>query len=372
MGELQALARPFGLSFGLYSPHRAVEIAMLKSWRMALNPAASAPTDAADLITRIMARHGASCGMEEFHDAVNVTFHDFESEVYDSEHRDMWESLPEQFRLLAGDCLPFLPAGPRGLTLLDIGAGTGLATESLLRTEMGSRIERIQLLDSSPAMLRRASDRISRWNRPVSAHRGYLASLAQEERFDLIVTSSVLHHVPDLAAFLRDVRARQAEGGIFLHVQDPNGDYLYDADLRRRMQEQSKRLLPLWAYRFTPQRITRGLAGRITGRRGPAYLWKTNRALMDRGIIQTPLSAAELFSITDIHADLGDGEGVSMARMKIWLPDYDCVSQRSYGFFGELKTTLDALRRKTEEDLIAARALNGFHVAAAWKLREVR
>lgn len=50
--------------------------------------------EAEAIIGPIMERHGARCGMEEFHSFLNLTFHEFESESYDELHAHMWESLP--------------------------------------------------------------------------------------------------------------------------------------------------------------------------------------------------------------------------------------------------------------------------------------
>jgi SAM-dependent methyltransferase len=281
----------------------------------------------------------------------------------------MWESLPAQFQLLIEDCLPHFGNESHNLRMLDIGCGTGLATEMILNTKIGRRIQSIDLLDSSPSMLHRVRERISRRQKPVECHQGYLDSLRTDKRFDLIVTSSVLHHVPDLASFLRGVCAIQTAGGVFLHIQDPNGDYLNDAQLQNRMAEQSQRRRPSWTSRFTPPRLARSVFNRITGRRGAPLAWKTNRSLLERGILASPLSTNELYSITDIHVQNGEQEGIRISRMQKWLPDYDCISQRSYGFFGELWSTLPPSLQKIEEQLIADRALNGFHVGAAWKLR---
>src|ERR1035438_10252852 len=78
----------------------------------------------------MMKRHGVACSAEEFHGAVNVTFHEFESEDYDTSHRDMWESLPQQFHLLVDDWLRVCSGAPSEIHLLDIGCGTGLASDS--------------------------------------------------------------------------------------------------------------------------------------------------------------------------------------------------------------------------------------------------
>jgi SAM-dependent methyltransferase len=279
----------------------------------------------------------------------------------------MWNSLPQQFELLIEDWLQFWPNVPAEIHMLDVGCGTGLASDCILQTRIGRRIKSIDLLDTSPSMLRRAALRAAQWKLATTCHQGLLHSLNGQKHFDLIVTSSVLHHVPDLPAFLHLVSRLQTASGIFLHIQDPNGDFLQDPELRQRMAQQSGRLIPEWARRLSPRRIGRRIYHELIGRKGDAYIWKTNRAMIEKGIISEPLTVQELFAITDIH--VGNGEGISIARMQSWMPEYDCISQRSYGFFGELCSDLPRARKKIEQRLIASRAPNGFHIGAIWKLR---
>jgi SAM-dependent methyltransferase len=321
--------------------------------------------DPTGTIGEIMSRRRVSCTPEQFHHAVNVAFHEFESEVYDQGHRDMWESLPQQIELLIEDYLQSCSDAPAEIHVLDIGCGTGLASSCLLQTGVNKRIKSIDLLDTSPSMLRRAASRAAEWGVTTACHEGLLYSLAGEKRFELIVASSVLHHVPDLAAFLHLLPRLQAANGIFLHIQDPNGDYLDDPQLRQRMTRKVR--LPEWARRLSPWRIGRRIYRELTGRKGDTYIWKTNRALIEKGIISEPLTVQEIFAIVDIHA--ADGKGISLSQMQLWMPEYDCVSKRSYGFFGELWSKLPPARKTTEQSLIASRAPNGFYVGAIWKLR---
>jgi 2-polyprenyl-3-methyl-5-hydroxy-6-metoxy-1,4-benzoquinol methylase len=315
----------------------------------------------------IMKRHGVTCTAEEFHRAVNVTFHEFESQTYDSAHRDMWDSLPQQFSLLVEDWLRVSAKPPGEIHLLDIGCGTGLASDSMIRTAVGGSIQSVTLLDTSPAMLRRASQRAAGWRIPFRCHEGTVESCASgTSRYQAIVTCSVLHHVPDLAAFLRAVRNLQADGGAFFHLQDPNGDYAGDPILRERMAQVAKPL-PEWCYRFAPNRIVARLVREWTGKQGQDEVSQTNRALLEKGIVSSPLSVQEMFSITDIHVH--DSQGISIGSMKTWMPDYELVSQRSYGFFGQLGSTLAPPYARQEQDLIAARTPNGIHIGAAWQLR---
>jgi 2-polyprenyl-3-methyl-5-hydroxy-6-metoxy-1,4-benzoquinol methylase len=330
-----------------------------------IKPAETVEAEA--IISDIMKRHGVRCSLEEFHAALNITFHDFESEVYDQEHSYLWDSLPLQFALLVQDCLPSWPEIPARLRLLDIGCGTGLASDCILKTAVGARVESIDLLDTSAAMLRRASERASRWGARVAAHEGTVESLPQEARYDLIVTCSVLHHIPDLPRFLNAVRDHQAPGGVFLHAQDPNADYADDPELRQRRALLQKRALPAWATADMPRRIVGRVHRALTGAPPNDYIWKTNQILLGKGIITTPLSVEDIFAVTDIHVN--KRVGISIKRMQSWMTDYDCVSVRSYDFFGAAGS-LPPRYKGMEQDLIGRRAPNGAEVAAAWKLKQ--
>ena len=315
----------------------------------------------------IMSRRGAHCTPEEFHAAVNVTFHKYESEVYDTLHQNMWESLPQQVELLADDSLKAAPALAGNLRLLDIGCGTGLATDCLLRTPLGSRVTSVDLIDTSAAMLASAARRTPGWGVTVQQREGIVESIAGEDLYDVIITCSVLHHVPDLQAFGAAVQRLQAPGGVFIHLQDPNGDALNDPELQRRQAEVSSKQLPEWMQRLAPRRILGRIHRELTRTQGNDYISLTNRELMANGVIRDPLTVPELFAITDIHVH--DDEGISVEAMKRVLPGYDLIRVRTYGFFGQLWSTLPRSLQTEEEALIAANALNGFHVAASWKLR---
>jgi SAM-dependent methyltransferase len=316
-------------------------------------------------IEEIMRRHNVKVPVTEFHAAVNVCFHRFESEVYDELHQDMWGSLPKQVDLLAADCLR--GPVPDKIRMLDIGSGTGLATDSVMRSPLGSRVSEIDLLDTSTAMLARAQKRREQWGKPGRTTEGIVESLPAGVSYDLIITSSVLHHVPDLASFLKAVAKLQdgVPNALFLHLQDPNGDFLDDPERARRPSEMPA-AVPDSLARFKPARILARLKREIKGEQGQDYISKTNRELMKTEIISNPLTVEELFSITDIH--VRDG-GISIDRMKAWLPEYDLLSHRSYGFFGVLSASLPPDLRSKEDKLIEENNLTGEHVSAAWHRR---
>ena len=181
--------------------------------------------------------------------------------------------------------------------------------------------------------------------------------------YDVIVTCSVLHHIPDIPAFLCTMRCLQARDGIFIHLQDPNGDFLADPELNARMKRADEELSPR-AGRFNPRRIFSRLSRELTGRQHSDYIARTNRELLEKGVIKSRLSVPEIFSITDIHVH--DGRGVSISRLRELLPDYELISQRSYGFMGRLANSLPEHLTQIERKQIAAHAPNGFHLGAVW------
>jgi hypothetical protein len=213
-------------------------------------------------------------------------------------------------------------------------------------------------------MLKQATRKADTWGIPFEGHLGLLDDLPPGEKYDLIITCSVLHHIPDLAGFLAAVRRHQTDKGIFLHLQDPNGDYGKDPELQKRMLQVPQRD----PEPNLVQRAIGRLYRELTGKQGHNYLIKTNKTLMQKGVINTPLSPTEIYSITDIH--VLSGEGISIQRMKGWMPDYDCLSQRAYGFFGTLWSNLPDQLKSIEEDLESKHALNGMHIGAIWTLRD--
>jgi 2-polyprenyl-3-methyl-5-hydroxy-6-metoxy-1,4-benzoquinol methylase len=315
-------------------------------------------------LPEIMQRRGVRCTPSEFQSIVNIVFHRFESEVYDTNHRNMWDSLPPIFAKFAEDCREAWGRVPDELRVLDIGCGTGLASDSVLKSCLGPVITHIDLLDTSPAMLARVEQRAkSSWKVPVTCREGLIDDVPDESRYDLIVTCSVLHHVPDLGRFTRHVRRLQAPRGIFLHLQDPNGDHLNDPELKRRTDQLTSRALPRFAKRVI-ERIQRTINDEEGSEQ---HVGQANAELVRMGVLQTPMTIAEMYTITDIHVQ--DGQGISITQMGEWLPEYRLISERSYGFFGQLHSDLPPKFQEEEARLISSKAPNGFHVGAAWQLR---
>lgn len=298
---------------------------------------------------------------------MNLTFHRHESTAYDRIHQEMWADLFNEFTRVTDAVVPHLPAAPRSLHLLDIGCGTGLAAEMLLRSALGPLVSRVTLLDTSAAMLGRAARRARSWEVSAEVREGTVEKLREvmEGPFDLAVACSVLYHIPDLDSFLSALSDSQPTGGVFLHLQDPNCDALgadvmaaRKAEVTRAEAETQPGIL---------NRIRRGIGRRIDRFMGRNYLERTNSELLDQGVIHTPLTDEEIWSVTDIR-DHSAGE-ISPGTMARWLKGYAPIATFTYAYFGRMRSRLTRGLRERDIRLEASGDPHGTKLMMAWQKR---
>ena len=322
-----------------------------------------------DPIRPILIKTKSPLSIEEFHQQVNVVFHDFESDNYDQIHKDMWEILVQQFNLIAADLVNF-SHGCQGITLMDVGCGTGLGSELFMATDLGKLISEIILVDVSPKMIQKAKERSKNWNVKVITHQGMLAEA--KYKADIILTSSVLHHIPDYPKFLLDVDRHLRDGGLFIHIHDPNGDQLLNPVLVNRRKEiaSTDKIASLYQL-LNRSEFLKAIFQRINRMRGKFnHIDLVNNQLLKSGVIKKRMSAKEIWSITDIHVEglpHSTQKGISLKEIGKVLQGYELLSHRSYGFFGRLGFELSQEYQSKEQSLIKSGSKEGRYLAAAWK-----
>lgn len=315
----------------------------------------------------LMEKKGCSVSPEEFQQRVNVIFHDHEAVLYDKMHADMKNSLQEQVDLLIADLVNKKRNFDRNVHVLDIGCGTGLSTEFLLNSILNPHVKRVTLLDTSNKMLQMAEQKAKTWNREYQILNSYLSDVT--EKFDLVLICSVLHHIPDLNSFLKEVDRVLKPGGFLIHLQDPNLDYLNDDNYLQRLNLYARKSNPDFAKKqwvtYIPKSI-RYRIKRILGRKN--YIDLINDQLIREKVIRRKMTAAEIWSVTDIHVSSDDSlpKGISFQFLADHLENFSLVNRRSYGFFGRLKSDLSEKFKKEEERFIAENRLDGRNLSAVW------
>ncbi len=106
---------------------------------------------------------------------------------------------------------------PSELTILDIGCGTGIMI-TLPLGSLGYRVTGVDIDEESV----KAAQRVNPYPHVRFRHGGLSECGAIEPRYDVVVASEVLEHLPDPLAFLRTLRAHLAQDGMLI-LTTPNG-----------------------------------------------------------------------------------------------------------------------------------------------------
>ena len=102
-----------------------------------------------------------------------------------------------------------------GRSAIDVGCGAGLLAEPLAR--MGARVTGV---DAAPENIAAAREHSAGQGLPIDYFVGELAALPPA-KFDLVTSMEVVEHVTDPAAFIGELAARLAPGGLMI-LSTPN------------------------------------------------------------------------------------------------------------------------------------------------------
>jgi 2-polyprenyl-3-methyl-5-hydroxy-6-metoxy-1,4-benzoquinol methylase len=314
----------------------------------------------------LLKKTGSSLSVEEFQSRINIVFHDHEAFHYDRMHLDMWESLQEQINLLVNDYLE-IKEPSSNISVLDIGCGTGLSTQQLLHSKLANYITEITLLDTSSNMLKQAEVKAKTWGKKYVIVNSEVSDLMGQ--YDVIIVCSVLHHIPELDSFLNKIDTLLKPDGVFIHLQDPNGDYLNDSNYLKRVtefesivsQSTTKKLVD-----FIPKNW-KHFINRNLGRKN--YIDCINDQLLSEKVIRRRMTADEIWSVTDIHVENkfnSTNKGISLNYLKNHFKNLQLIKQRSYAFYNVLKSDLPEELKKNEDAFIAQNELNGRNISCIW------
>ncbi|MGQ3411484.1 methyltransferase domain-containing protein [Natrinema versiforme] len=137
-------------------------------------------------------------------------FYKYLSRVYDQVNPFIWT---EEMRTEALSLLDI----EDDMTVLDVGCGTGFATEGLLE-----RVDEVYALDQSEHQLEQAYDKFGKRAPPVHFHRGDAERLPfATDTFDVVWSSGSIEYWPNPVLALREFRRVLKPGGQVL-VVGPN------------------------------------------------------------------------------------------------------------------------------------------------------
>lgn len=314
----------------------------------------------------LLEKKGKVKDVYKLYESVNIIFHDIEAKYYDDLHSDMLNSLQIVYNSIINEILKD-NSTLNNISVLDIGCGTGLSSKMLLDTDLGKQISKITLLDTSSKMLEKAKDKIKKYPIEIDTFHSRLEEVNSNNNYDLILVSSVLHHIPTLDNFIDNIDKLLSINGFFLHIHDPNGDYIKDEKYLENIKEYRE-------YRsiHKPNILTKikNRIFRFFKPPIPDYISEVNEELIKKNIIHTPMTPTEIWSITDIHVEdlpYSTNDGISLNWLKNRLSNYNLISAKAYCFYGELYSELPDKYKAKEMYLFQSGSLYGRNLVAVWK-----
>lgn len=317
-----------------------------------------------DHLAALVAPFGPTRPADELVRAINQIYHACEAATYDTTHPEIFTDLPAVWdQLVAHAALP-----PGRLTIVDYGCGTGFAASQVLRLLGTERIARLLCFDPSPEMLARCESRLR--GAAVDVRFASTLETFAGEAIDVLLTSSVLHHLPDPLAPARELRLKP--GGVWLAGHEPSARYYRNpaclALWRRFERERRVRTLlsprRLWA--IARQRL--GLASDVAS--------LTAREVAARGWFRRAPDPRTIDRIVDLHVahdadEAAAGRGLDVDALTTDLGDAWALQwTTSYSFLGATpERTAPTKWRDAAADLARTYPRDGAHFCAIWMVR---
>ena len=196
--------------------------------------------------------------------AHNRSAHDRVVAVYDERHPEILNDLEQARLALALERLVPRAARADGVVrALDVGCGTGNVTRHLLA--LGARVT---AADLSPKLLDEVARRFGGSDRlELQRLNGTDLRPIADGTFDFVVSYSVLHHVPDYAALVREM-ARVAHAGGLVMIDHERSEASWEsADYRRFLEEAVVWPDRRWWFWLQPSRYWKRLRPLLAWRR---------------------------------------------------------------------------------------------------------
>ena len=282
---------------------------------------------------------------------INEIYHDLQAGQFDDVHRRrhnvervFWES----------DVAPRLvSAGAE--TGVDLCSGTGFVPTILLKNTAAPGT--ILCIDLSSGALETAQRSLAELAGRTRFHAGDAATIPLlDDSADWVAINAGLHHLPDVAAVLKEVDRVLKPGGRFCVGHEPNAAFFSSKFLLGL----ERVIWHLFWYASPSQnirRIRKRLGRSAEGYEKHEHLQAINEKLLSEGLVSSPVSLAELRSMVDIHThDEDETEKKGGFRIPTLLrdhfPQYEVEVLRCTDYGGDmlrkapsLRWTFDALMR---------------------------
>ncbi|MBN2021480.1 MAG: class I SAM-dependent methyltransferase [Pirellulales bacterium] len=270
----------------------------------------------------------------------NRFYHASAARHYDKRHPETRDGLLATWREMLTVGLASFERRP--LRVLDFGCGTGFEAIRLLENGGDSRIEELVCYDLSPEMLSICRDRLARFSCPIRIVSDREALSASGGRFDVLLTNSLLHHLPDPLDTIQRLGSVMSDCAVWLAGHEPSSRFLRNPECRdvlTRFQNQ-------WRYRkYLSLRAYVSYAKEIL-LQGASPAKKAALEAEQRGLVRRKPPARVVARLVDCHVpnsreEVEMGRGFDVSEMADRLAgQWQLAWSRTYNFMGYLSENM--------------------------------
>jgi SAM-dependent methyltransferase len=167
---------------------------------------------------------------DKFIELANSIFHKYEAKYYDQIHGEIYRELPVIWEVMLSSTRELINKHP--LRILDFGCGTGFEAGKILDFFGPDKIEYLFCFDISEQMLEYCRKNLDTEGLTIvfSSKKEVLSKAAREKPFDMIVTNSLLHHLPDWEGQVQKFRDMLDDFGLWINGHEPSARFYKNRD----------------------------------------------------------------------------------------------------------------------------------------------
>ena len=177
-------------------------------------------------ISQVLMPFGPRLPLELLAEEVNKLYHAAEAPAYDSRHPEILSQLPPIWGEMVGFITENHPQNQ--WDVLDFGCGTGFASQQLLNLMPVNSIRSLTCYDPSPEMLDQCRAKLGTQATAFLSSGHQLSRVTT--RFNLLVTNSLLHHLPNPIASIEGLSSLLTEDAVWLAGHEPSRRFFQNAN----------------------------------------------------------------------------------------------------------------------------------------------
>jgi SAM-dependent methyltransferase len=299
---------------------------------------------------------------------VNKLFHEFEAKDYDTIHPEIHQQLPPIWQEMIDRAIGI--AAVPIWRILDFGCGTGFEAEQLIKNLPPGSIAELTCYDPSPEMLAYCQAKISPLL-PTATFTCDLNSACRDgQSYNLLVTNSLLHHLPDPISTINNLVDLLTPDAIWLAGHEPSSRFYKNAECLKvcndfEQEDKWKKFLSFSRYFSAIQQVI----GLKTNPLSEAAV-----AAFDRGLFKQKPSKLVIDRIVDFHVahsseEADSGRGLDFEIMEQKLMDrWQLVWVKTYSFMGShYDGKLSEKWSQLSEDISKRFPNDGANFCTAWQ-----